>query len=850
MPAAIPLRGGRDNRAARPAAIIATLARAAGVRLAGLSCAAPHARSGALAALAFALPAPAHAASTAIATGAFGIADAILLAVFGGAMSFAILAASWLIRERARMATATKDMNSRLADLRASAERSEALINVADQRIVVWGGGDKPAILGQLSDAAGGAAARADFLAFGRWLAPDSARPFEAALAALRANATPFDMPLVTRVGAILEAQGRTSGGFAFVRFVELSGERRQTSRLEAEQGRLRARLEAVEELFSRLPAPVWLRDNGGALLYANAAYARAVDRADTEALLADPVELFDQPQRRAVGDSEARQGYFSGPLPAVVAGDRRMLDVTAVRTATAAAGIAIDRGEAEALADRLARSEDATRRILDHLSSAIAIFDGRQRLQFANAAFAKLWGLDEIFIETRPDHAALLDAMRAGRKLPERPDWRKWRDGQLAIYRAIEGSAEDWHLAGGETLRVFANPQPDGGAALIFENVTEQVALVSNYNALVRVQGETLDHLNEAVAVYGQDGRLRLSNPAFAAMWRLPAPATAAGAHVKELKSPFRARLRDPADWDTFLAAVAGIDENRTARQGRADLVDGSVVDFALAPLPAGQCLMTFLDVTANVNVERALKERNEALEQSDNLKNRFIGHVSRELRTPLTSIAGFSEILAMGGVGKLNARQSEYLAHIVSASDALKALIDDILDLATIDAGAMTLDIRQGRIRPEIDACLAALADRLSLRGLRAEIDIAGGADEYRADPGRLRQILYNLLSHAVAASPDGGRIAIGARRARDALEVSVNDEGPAIGEEDKTRLFGRFEERRGEGARRSSSLGLSIVKSLAELHGGSVRIEAGEPCGARIVLSLPARDAPKAA
>jgi signal transduction histidine kinase len=792
---------------------------------------------------------PARAAETGAAA-TFGFADVILLAVFGGAMSFAILAASWLIRERARMASVTRDMNSRIADLRAAGERSEALINVADQRIVVWSGGEKPAILGQLPGTTGAPEGRAEFLAFGRWLAPDSARPFEAALARLRAEAAAFDMALETRGGGVIEAQGRTSGGFAFVRFVALSGERQALSTLEAEQRKLRARLQAMEALFSLLKAPVWMKDATGALVYANDAYAQAVERGDASRLLADPVELFDQPQRRAIAESEARQGHFTGSLPAVIAGDRRVLDVAEIRLPAAAAGIAFDRSDAAALAEQLSRSEKATRRILDHLSGAIAIFDRNRRLQFANAAFAKLWEFDEKFLETGPDHAALLDAMRAGRKLPERPDWRKWRDGQLEIYRAIEPAAEDWHLAGGETLRVFASPQPDGGAALIFENVTEQVALASNYNALVRVQGETLDHLNEAVAVYGQDGRLRLCNPAFAAMWRLPAEAAKAGTHITAIEAPLRARMRDPADWEIFLAAIAGIDESRIARQGRVELVDGAVFDYALAPLPAGQCLATFADVTANVNVERALKERNEALEQSDNLKSRFIGHVSRELRTPLTTIAGFSEILAMGGVGRLNAKQEEYLSHIASASGVLKALIDDILDLATIDAGAMDLDVRQGRLRPEIDACLAALGDRLATRGLRAEIDIAGGADEFRADPGRLRQILYNLISHAVAASPDGGRIAIAARRATDALEVTVADQGPAISEEDRSRLFGRFEERRGEGARRGSSLGLSIVKSLAELHGGSVRLETAEGSGARFVLSLPAQGAGKAA
>jgi len=111
----------------------------------------------------------------------------------------------------------------------------------------------------------------------------------------------------------------------------------------------------------------------------------------------------------------------------------------------------------------------------------------------------------------------------------------------------------------------------------------------------------------------------------------------------------------------------------------------DGSVIDFTAVPLPDGATLVNFADVTASKRIERALAERNEALVEADRLKNQFISHVSYELRTPLTNIIGFSELLSSPRAGELNQKQREYVSDISSSSKTLLSIIDDILDFAT---------------------------------------------------------------------------------------------------------------------------------------------------------------------
>jgi len=790
-------------------------------------------------------PALAHAApGDGFLANLFTSTEIVLLAVFGGAMSFAMMSASWLILERSRITGENAQMKARLADLRAANERAEALVAVADQRIVVWDGGDeRPTVIGDLSPASGAPVDRAEFLGFGRWLKPDSAIGFEGALRRLRDSAEAFDLPLVTRKGGVIEAQGRTSGRHAFVRFVELAGERSVLPRLEAEHARLLATFDTIQALFEILRMPVWLRDNAGAIYWVNKAYARAVDRPDGEAAIADRVELLDSFERREVVAAERERGYFEGPLPAIVSGDRRILDVSEVKTGAGMAGIAVDRSEIEAARARLKQTIDGHRQTLDHLATAIAMFDRQQRLQFCNSSFRRLWNLSESFLAGQPTHAHVIDAFRASRKLSERPDWRKWRDGQLEIYQAVEPRHEFWRLTDGQTLRVIANPHSEGGATWVFEDVTEHLALQSNYNALMRVQGETLDHLAEAVAVFGPDGRLKLANPAFARLWRIEPGETPPGTHVGRISAAARARLVDAARWDEIAGAVTDVEDMRGEKSGRIETVDGRALDYSLVPLPEGQAMLTLMDVTATVNEERALKDRNEALEQADRIKNRFIQHVSYELRAPLTSIAGFAEMLAMASVGRLNDKQAEYVGHISQASDSLKRIIDDILDLATIDAGAMTLDIAATDVRALAAACLDEARERIAAHGLRTRLEIGPGADTVPADPDRLRQILSNLVANAVAVSPDGGAVRVAAARLGDTIEIAVEDEGPGVPAPDRERIFGRFEGRAAGNRSPGSGLGLSIVKAFVELHGGSVHVEDRAGRGARFVCSFPA-------
>jgi signal transduction histidine kinase len=294
---------------------------------------------------------------------------------------------------------------------------------------------------------------------------------------------------------------------------------------------------------------------------------------------------------------------------------------------------------------------------------------------------------------------------------------------------------------------------------------------------------------------------------------------------------------------WSEISRAVTSF-EDREPLEGQMVRPDSSVIDYAATPLPDGGTLLTFVDVTDSKRYERALIERNEALITADKLKNKFIGHISYELRTPLTNIIGFSELLANPIFGALTARQREYLEDIAFSSKTLLAIIDDILDLATIDAGGLELKLDTVDIRAVIDLSINGVRERAARARLTLDIAIGDDAVTFMADEQRVRQILYNLLSNAVGFSKPEGIIHLSCWREDGTTVFSVEDQGVGIPKEQQRHIFERFESRSQGSKHRGAGLGLSIVKSLVDLHGGDMMLDSEPGRGTKVTVRFPDR------
>ena len=745
-----------------------------------------------------------------------------------------------LLRQRRALSNGEHSAREERSGLRAECDRLKALLTAEPQVLIAWAAGAEfPEIIGDSALILQGEPPRV--LAFGSWLDPASAQQIDHAVDDLRAKGRAFVMNLTTRSGRPVEADGRAIGGVATLRLRDVSGLERELADLENRHAQLANDVATMRGLLDALSAPVWARDADGRLIFVNLAYARAVEATDASDAVARELELLDGSVRADVVRSRKQESPYIARIAAVARGERRIFDVIDSPGESGSAGIAIDRTETEDMRAELKRMLEAHRRVLDQLATSVAVFNIDRKLTFYNTSFRVLFDLEPAALDDMPTDAAVLERLRAEHKLPEQQDFRQWKQQLYEAYSVTEPREHEWHLPDGRALRVVTTPNPEGGVTYLYDDVTERLDMHRRYDAMIKVQRETLDNLGEAVAVFGPDGRVRLHNPAFQRMWKLDPGALDQHPHVELVAAWCQALHDETAVWRNLRAAVTAID-SREPIAARIERRDGAMIDMTSMPLPDGATLVTFKDVTDSVNVERVLRERNEALVAADAIKIDFVHHVSYELRSPLTNIIGFAHFLGDPAFGPLTDKQREYLGYITASTNALLAIINNILDLATIDAGAMRLDLDEVDIRASMDAAAEGVQDRLVKNDITLSINAAAAIGSFTADERRLRQVLFNLLSNAIGFSPAGGTVTLTAERCPDAVLFSVSDHGPGIPPDAKDKVFEWFESDPRGSQHRGPGLGLTLVRSFVELHGGTVSIDSTLGQGTTVTCAFP--------
>ncbi len=399
---------------------------------------------------------------------------------------------------------------------------------------------------------------------------------------------------------------------------------------------------------------------------------------------------------------------------------------------------------------------------MLDRLSAGVAQFARDRGLIFSNQPFARLFALRPDFLADRPEFNRLLDAMRETGHMPEVrdfPEWKKEHDRWFTGGLAAE--EEDWLLPGGRHLRVVAQPLPDGGLLLIFEDRTEQLRLASARDTLLRVRTATFDNLFEAVGVFASDGRLHLWNNRFRELWEFEEEQLAGHPRIDSLTAHIGRKLRNSSHAALVRELVRSATVERKQRTGRVAFTDGREFEFAAVPLPDGNALFTMLDVTASRTVEAALRERTQALEQADRLKTAFVSNMSYELRTPLTSIGGFAEMLAGGYAGELDADRPANMSTAILEFGRPARRADRRRPRPHPERQRQPAP-RRGQGRPEEGS--APRRRTPSARSPRARASTSPSRSRpalgtVAGDRARLRQSLDNVLKNAIAYT-DGGR------------------------------------------------------------------------------------------
>ncbi|MEL6746911.1 MAG: ATP-binding protein [Pseudomonadota bacterium] len=778
------------------------------------------------------------------------LAGGALLAALG----YVLLGLRGALRERDRAHSLLHSAQEHAARAQRDFIHLNDVLASENQAVVRWDLEGSPRVI--VNTLPGAARDDTALLKFATWLPASEAARLTRQLSQLIDRTTPFARVLAPTNGRRVVAIGHSAVGRPLLILRELTGDPLRAALRGEEHAEVLHELANYRRLFDQLPVLVWFTDTAGRLVWVNTAYAKLLHAGSRTQLIEQQQHLLDADTRhellsrcvQSAGDGALAGSGETGPIAVQqrvavsLAGNVRAYDLQAAKLDDVVAYFASDITPLEDARAHLSRLAEAYNTTLDKVSSAVVTFGADARLVFHNDAFNALTGVGAPWLSSGPKEGEILDRLREKGLVPYSKDYRRWKRDLIDQIRS-EPSYEDWwHLADGRTLHVIAARRADAMVTYLFDDVTEKLELESRFNEQLNVQGETLDNLTEGVAVFGTDGRLRLANSSLSAIWKLDEKQIATRPHVDAVIEAAGQFHNTTCDWTSVRAAVLAIPEEREPHAGQMERTDGAVIAYRTLPLPDGSTLVTFEDITDRALAANALIERNEALEAADKLKTAFVSHISYELRTPLTNIIGFAELLSSPRTGNLNAKQREYLSDIHGSSKSLQTIISDILDLVTIDAGSFELRLVSTKPDNVIDRAVAAMSDRFMKARIQLEITIDPDAGSFIADETRAAHVIYNLLANAVSYSEDGSVVQIRAERRGELMAFEISDNGCGIPEERQQTIFERFEGNHSRGRRRGAGLGLAIVRGLVELHGGSVALSSQVGVGTTVEVLFP--------
>ena len=610
------------------------------------------------------------------------------------------------------------------------------------------------------------------------------------------------------------------------------------------------AALASLTQLIEAAPFPMWYRGPDLKLGLVNSAFVHAVEGEDAAEVIGRGAELIDvEGEEGALGAALAAQQrgrIVSRMQPAIIRGERRMLRLVNVPLSTGAvAGYAVDVQDLEDARAELARYIESQRELADRMTAGTAQFDADRTLSFFNRPFAAMAQIDPEWLGENPEFDRVIERMRDQQRLPETRDFPAWKEERRGWFTSPEEVIEEeWMLPAGDHIRVVAQPLPDGGLRLFLEDRTEQLRLASARDTLLRVRAATFDNLFEAISVFASDGRLYVWNRRFIEDWDLDEAWLSTHPRIDELVPAMARKLVNPTAAAQVREMIRDTTNERQSASGRISMTDGRHFQFAAVPLPDGNALFTMVDVTDSTRIEAALRERAAALEEADRVKTDFVANMSYELRTPLTSIGGFAELLGGGYAGDLSVKGRDYVSAILESVERLSKLINDVLDLTTGDTRGVTIEKERVDVAGLCRAAIETAKPRAAEKAQKLDVEISPAAGHVFGDARRLRESVEHVLQNAIAYTDRKGRIVLSADGNKKQAVIRIADNGSGIADDDLPRVFNRFDRVTEAGVRGEAALGLGLplTRQFIEAHGGSVELESAHGQGTTVTLTIP--------
>jgi len=438
----------------------------------------------------------------------------------------------------------------------------------------------------------------------------------------------------------------------------------------------------------------------------------------------------------------------------------------------------------------------------------------------------------------------------------------------RLHVQMRTQGQAEAYEIAlrrvDGGLVHCFNNATPlidaqgrKVGALGMFSDISaqkraEQEARLANELLAQKSQvlSATLDSLDQGVLSVDRHGRCNAWNRRFLTLLQLPESLMAGFPTMDEVRryqneqghfGPGLAGL-DQAGRDAHQRFLRGEPDNLASRYLRRRN-DGTVIEVVSHFDGDGSLVRTYTDMTDRHQAEAALIAARDEAERANRAKSEFLSRMSHELRTPMNAILGFGQLMEADSADPLSSGQRQRVQQLMRGGHHLLVLINEVLDIARIEAGTLHLDLHPVNVLALARDCLALVQPVAQARGVRLNDATAGGHCMAQADATRLKQVLLNLLSNAIKFNRTDGQVRLTCQHEADAVLIEVADEGPGIDAALVPRLFQAFERLDVDGAVEGTGIGLALSRHLVALMQGSIGVRSAVGQGSVFWLRLPA-------
>ena len=482
-------------------------------------------------------------------------------------------------------------------------------------------------------------------------------------------------------------------------------------------------------------------------------------------------------------------------------------------------------------------------RRVLDNLNDGVCLLDKNLCFQLFNRRYLELLGLapGEIEIGMKVEDAI--------RKMAELGCY-----GELEIKHMISlrlgaltaAAPSEWELVtpNGHHHRVRCFPIAGGGATLTLTDISDRKEAEAAERLKEQQLHKALDNIEGAVLMYDRDLNLQVYSKRYLEIGDLPEEIFVVGESIMTVLR-YRAERGDYGDGDSEQLARERAEflRNIKTEYYQEQPMAGRICEVFWTRDSEGDLVSVTNDITERKVTEMMLKLAKEEAYAASVAKSRFLANMSHELRTPLNAVIGFADALKAGIAGPMNEKQSEYVTDIRVSGDHLLALIGDVLDLAKIESGKLTIEESEFDLIEVIGQALPFVRERAKETATELVFDAPAEFPLIKADLRLIKQMIVNLLSNAVKFTPDGGRVSISASAGKiQGILISIVDTGIGMAPADIPKALSPFERTASARDKEGTGLGLSLVKNMCEMHGGSLAITSKPGAGTTVTITLP--------